>query len=61
MSKDEEKAFEESFDERRQLKSFKIDDIEKQLEKAYRDIASDTRSDELRNNKEIAKSMSKQS
>lgn len=37
MSEDEKKKFEQEFLERTELKSFKISDIEKHLEKAYRD------------------------
>lgn len=42
MSEKEKKDFEEAFEERRQLKSFKIDDLEKQLTKAYREISDNT-------------------
>jgi len=39
MSDEEKENFLESFEERKQLKSFKLDDIDKHLEKAYREIS----------------------
>ena len=42
MSDEEKKWFEESFSERIQLKSFKISNLEKHFEKAYRDVSDNT-------------------
>lgn len=42
MSDVEKEAFEEAFSERMQLKSFNTSDIEKHLEKAYREISDNT-------------------
>jgi len=39
MSPEETEKFEEAFEERKQLKSFSIDNLEKNLEKAFREIS----------------------
>ena len=39
MTDEEKEAFEEAFDERKSMKSFSIDNVEKHLEKAYREIS----------------------
>ena len=39
MTEEEKKNFLEAFEERKELKSFKIDDIDKHLEKAYKEIS----------------------
>lgn len=39
MNENEKEKFLEAFEERKQLKSFNIDDIDKHLEKAYREIS----------------------
>lgn len=38
MTEEERLLFEEAFDERKQLKSFNVNDVEKHLEKAYREV-----------------------
>jgi len=58
MSPEEKKEFEVAFEERKQLRSFKIEDIDKQLEKAYREISDNTEVlKTLKNQETIAKSM----
>ena len=39
MSEEEQNKFLEAFEERKQLKSFNLDEIDKHLEKAYREIS----------------------
>jgi hypothetical protein len=39
LSDEEKKSFEEAFEERKSLKSFSFDNLEKHLEKAYFEIA----------------------
>lgn len=39
MTDEEKEAFEDAFDERKSMKSFSIDNVEKHLEKAYREIS----------------------
>lgn len=56
MTPDEQKKFEEAFDERRMMKSFKVADIDKHLTKAYKEI-SDVDVSEIRSTEIIAKSM----
>lgn len=57
MGEDEKKAFEEAFEERRQMKSFKVSDVEKHLEKAYREIADEDQTRKLSSATTMAKSM----
>lgn len=54
---DELKAFEGAFDERKQLKSFNSTDIQKHLEKAYREIADENQIAKLKNQETIANVM----
>ena len=42
MTDEEIKSFEEAFEERKQLKSFKVSDLQKHLEKAYREVNDNT-------------------
>lgn len=57
MDADERKAFEEAFEERRQLKSFKVSDVEKHLEKAYLEIADEGQAKKLSAQEKAAQSM----
>lgn len=57
MTPEEKKDFEEAFEERRQLKSFSTNDIEKHLEKAYREISDWENLKALKAQEAIAKSM----
>jgi hypothetical protein len=56
MDSEEQKKFDEAFEERKQLKSFNAKDIEKHLEKAYKEIA-DVNTDNLKAQEVIAKTM----
>lgn len=60
MSEEEKEQFLEAFDERKQLKSFKLEDLEKHLEKAYKEIADDEAIKKLRQTEMIWKSISMQ-
>ena len=42
MDESERKAFEEAFEERTQLKSFRVSDLQKHLEKAYREVRDES-------------------
>lgn len=57
MDDTERKAFEEAFEERRALKSFSVDSIDKHLEKAYREIADEEQIRKLSAQETIGKSM----
>lgn len=57
MSDEEKKSFEEAFEERKELKSFKASDTQKHLEKAYREIANEEQIKELKKQEIIANSM----
>ena len=57
MTAEEKKAFDAAFEERTQLKSFKPDDVEKHLEKAYREIADEDQIRNLRSQETVARSM----
>lgn len=58
MTDKEKKDFEEALDERKQLKSFRSSDIEKHLEKAYREISDNTEVlKTLKSQETIAKAM----
>lgn len=58
MSKEEVEKFEEAFEERKELRSFKIEDLEKHLTKAYREISDNTESVKTMKSQEtIAKNM----
>ena len=58
MTPEEKKNFEEALEERKQLKSFKSSDIEKHLEKAYREISDDSETlKTLKTQETIAKNM----
>lgn len=58
MTPQELKEFEEAFAERQQLKSFKAADVEKHLEKAYREISDNTEVlKTLKSQETIAKAM----
>lgn len=58
MSDDEKQKFEEAFQERTELRSFKTGDVSKHLEKAYIEISDDINTiKELKSKEKIAKTM----
>lgn len=58
MTPEETEKFEEAFAERMELKSFRVSDIEKHLEKAYREISDNTESlKAMKSQETIAKNM----
>lgn len=58
MEWDELKNFEEAFAERQELRSFKVSDLDKHLEKAFREVSDNTEQlKDLKKNKEIAKTL----
>lgn len=58
MSDEEIKSFEEAFEERTQLKTFSISNLEKHFEKAYRDVNDDSEAlKELKKQETIANAM----
>ena len=58
MTPEETEKFEEAFAERMELKSFRVSDVEKHLEKAYREISDDTESlKTMKSQETIAKNM----
>lgn len=57
MSEDEKEKFMEAFDERKSLKSFNVDDIERHLEKAYREISDESSIAKLKQTETIARTL----
>lgn len=57
MSDDEKEKFLEAFEERKGLKSFSIETLDKNLEKAYREISDESSISKLKANETIAKAM----
>lgn len=57
MWKEESEKFNEAFEERMELRSFKVSDLTKHLEKAYKEIANDEQILELKKQEIIANSL----
>jgi len=58
MTDEEVKDFEESFNERTELKSFSVSNLDKHFEKAYRDVNDNTESlKEMKKQEAIANTM----
>ena len=57
MTSEEQTLFEEAFSERMELKNFNVSDIDRHLEKAYKEISEDVDTKKLKSQETIARSM----